>query len=605
MTTEKDNNQSTNSSPKQDEEISWPGLDQDIENQDQDKQDQDQEQESSDAESVSEQPVPDGYDVEVLLPESHNGDEEIDWPEFEAEGRDQDNLDQDQAREDTGEEPSASRPSTDLQDVETLLPKSLNGDVEELTEQGSDQSETPPEYQSDSPEESESDLPAQGWEATYPSFKDPVVVYWEDQSFLIEKGRIIANMKPEDSGSFCYAFADMAEGDGPGIMRISGEIKYAPVLARKRAEEMGIMSPEMTFHTYQTIKKDKLEADILYHVLPRTRLEQLKSECSTAEGCVLFDGTSLLLGLLKKLARTSIQAIALHCETSILVVVGNARQIYLAQRFPLFSSDEQELQSMISGVDSELQNLQATQKNTLNELQFIEVWSQKALPAMPETQIPVNIWPVAKYDLDGQDVYSALPQALKKIDFSESIMGSAESLVRPLQIWEKWLRITFLAVTLLLGVQIWLNWNMETSLGKQSAFLKDQVLELEEKIGSYSYDQVQGQKQLSRVSSLINDLQLAVQAPPPGWIWNVFLSARPDDWKVDTLDFSYKDFKIDVQSSGKVDKDPPAAENEFRSFQKGLKEQGFIIQNAELQLGAQQAYFKLSVSYIWDQQGGE
>jgi len=439
------------------------------------------------------------------------------------------------------------------------------------------------------------------WVEVWPKTHIPFFVAWQDQMWMFQDGQACRGVDVASCRTFCYAIHDFPEEDGPGLMRVTGETKYAGVLARKRAEEMGDLGTETQFHTYKVVKRGKQEADVLYHIFPQTRLEQAQSACKAATGCVLFDPVGLLLGLLRKGGKTAQQALALHMESSAVVLAGNGEEIFLARRYPLLSVADHELTTVLRTIDQDLQLVQQERAISFSGLQWIEAVVQEQTPALPEMQLPLQPWPLVRFAMEEGMVWSALPEVLDFVDPRDALMGRKERVLRPLEKWEKWLRTGLFAAAAVLAVLAWTGSQVEHRLEAKTGRLESEVRSLEQRLQSYSYE-IEGRDDVQNVVGLIQELALAGQAPSVGQVWNAFLAARPTDWQIERLRFSFQTGAITAQASGVVVEDPRRAEQGLRVFRRRLVEQGFAIADTRLQLRAERAQFALDVRYPW---GGE
>ena len=462
------------------------------------------------------------------------------------------------------------------------------------------QRETPPAASDANGGQSENDTPLfPPWtQASPPKRQVPFFLHWEEQLWQFANGQAVQGAAIADSPGFCQVVYDFPEEEGPSVMRVSGDAKYAGVLGRKRAEEMGDLGPESRFQSYKIIKRSKQEADVLYHILPQSRLEQAKSACQAAPGCVLFDGVGLLLGLLRKAGKKAEQAVALHLETSVVLLVGNSQDIAVARRYPLLGTSHQELTTVVQTIDQDLRIAQDEQAVTLTDLQWIEALVRGEPPELPDTQVPIHPWPLVSFTLDGETVWTALPWLLHMADPRDGLLGQQERVLRPLELWEKWLRTGLLAAAVVLGGLAWTGTQVESRLETATDRKAQAVRDLEQELQGYSYT-VEGQDKIQHLVDLVQELRLAGEAPSVGRIWNAFLTSRPSGWQIERVRFSFQDGAIEVRSSGVVGEDPRRAEQGMRLFREQVVRNGFTVTSSQLQLRAEQAQFSLHVRYPW------
>lgn len=519
-----------------------------------------------------------------------------------AASRDSEHNDQGEAfaRLETWELEPADKESKDsdpaLQEPEVLLPPSRE-EAEGQQTAANDSLEAETASQTGKTASSQHEAGGKWVEVSPEEGNIPFQIHRQDGVWIFENGSVRSARQPADCGAFCYVLDDFPEEAGPALIRVTGEIRYAHILARKRAEEMGDLGPEEVFHAYETIKKGKQEADVLYHIYPQARLSQAKAACTLPDGCVLMDGPGLLLSLLRKGGKKW-KALALRCDSSVVLMAGRGGSVILARRYPLFSESAGELDTVMANMDQDLRLAQEEQGVSFSGLQWIETCVQKQLPSLPASEIPLQPWPVVRFQYEEMPVWTAVPALLELADPRDALQGREEKYVRPLQLWEKWLRTALLGGALILAGMTWVNWGVAQHLSDQASQKERALRSLENKITSFTYD-VLGKKRAEQTVSLVHDLALAGDAPSPVQVWNAFLHARPSGWKIDTLRFSFHNPDVEAKAEGVVVGDPGQAEQELRLFRQGLNRQGFETADTSLRLKAKEADFSVSVRYPW------
>jgi hypothetical protein len=254
-------------------------------------------------------------------------------------------------------------------------------------------------------------------------------------------------------------------------------------------------------------------------------------------------------------------------------------------------------------MDQDLRLVQEEQGVSFSGLQWIEICVQEQLPNLPASEIPLQLWPVYRFHYEETLIWSAVPGLLEITDPRDALQGGEEKYVRPLQLWEKWLRVALLGGALILAGITWVNWGVAQHLSDQASYKESAVRSLEHKLTSFNYD-IYGQEQAEQAVSLIHDLRLASDAPSLVQIWNAFLHARPSGWKIDTLRFSFHN-PIEARAEGVVAGDPGQVEQELRLFRQGLKRQGFEAADTSLRLKAEEADFSVSARYAWGKENSK
>ncbi len=415
--------------------------------------------------------------------------------------------------------------------------------------------------------------------------------------FFNKNNRVLVSSEISDSKSFCYAFFDFPQEEGPEQTHIQAEAKYAHILARRQAEQRGDIGSDSFFHTYQTVKTGRNESELIYHIIPRTLLEKAKSACQIPAGCVLMDWTGLLLGLLRK-GGQKVQALALRAESSILVVAGNASRVKLIRRYPLFSEAKDNMANVLEMIEHDLDICRREQTANFSELQWIETYLSSHPQKLPRLGIPVRPWPLVCYTHDKQPVWTALPFLLDAVDPGLALHGSGERYVRPLQVIEKWACMLLIIAAAALGFIHWINLEVDSSLNARAAMLEREVNLLEGKIQGYDYS-VRGLNDVAGSVELVNDLLRGLAAPTPVSAWNLFFHSWPEGWKLTSIMLSYENQNISIQAQGVVDENPRQAARQSRGFRQELVQKGFELDEISINLMSEQAEFTVMVNYPW------
>ena len=432
---------------------------------------------------------------------------------------------------------------------------------------------------------------------------NPVVRYnfflnWNGMTlFFDKKSRVITRSEVTDSKSFCYSFCDFPQEEGPEQTYIQAEAKYAHILARRQAQQAGELTADSVFHTYQTVKTGRNESELVYHIIPRTLLENTKAACQIPAGCVLMDWTGLLLGLLKKGGKKD-QAIALRAESSIIIIAGNAVRVKLIRRYQLFSESQDIMENVQNMIEHDLDICRREKSADFSELQWIESFSSWPPAKLPRLRLPVRPWPMVAYTYENQTIGTALPLLLDTVDPGLALQGSYEKYVRPLQVIEKWAWLLLIVAASALGFIHWINQEVDSKLNARVAMLEKEVEFLEHKVQQYQYD-VQGINDVAGAVDLTENLLRALVAPTYVSVWNLFFHSWPEGWKLTGITLSYENRVIVIQAQGTIDKNPDQTARQFLKFRQALAERGFELKDIEMNLMHQEAEFTIMLGYPW------
>ncbi|EFI35250.1 hypothetical protein Dthio_PD2661 [Desulfonatronospira thiodismutans ASO3-1] len=431
-----------------------------------------------------------------------------------------------------------------------------------------------------------------------PAVRHDFYLQWQGRTLCFNKDSMaVTSSEISQSSSFCFVFVDFPQDEGPEQVYVQGDAKFAPILARRQAEQKGELGSDSVYHVYKVEKTGKNESEIVYHIIPRTLLEKAKSECYIPAGCVLMDWTGLLLSLLKKGGRKD-QAIALHAESSILVVAGNSSRVKLVRRYPLFSGKKGGLGNVPGMIEHDLELCRREKGADFSEVQWIEICRASRQEELPRLGLPVRPWPLARYTHGKTSLWSALPFLLDAVEPSLALYGEKERYVRPLQVVEKWAWLILIAGAAALGYIGWMNHSVADRLNDRTATLEKDVDILENKVQSYVYH-VKGTDEVDGAFELAGDLSRALAAPSPVQIWNSFFGSWPDDWQLIDILFSYDDGAIRIQAEGLVSSNPGQSARQSSRFRQQLTGYGFEIEQVDMDLKSKEARFVITASYPW------
>ena len=431
-----------------------------------------------------------------------------------------------------------------------------------------------------------------------PAVRYDFFLQWQGQTLYFSKDRMTVNRsKIAGSGSFCYVFTDFPQDEGPGQVFIQGDVRYAEILARRQAEQKGELGPDSVFHTYWKVKHGKNEAELIYHIIPRSMLQEAKNACRVPAGCVLMDWTGLLLSLLKKAGKKD-QAIALHAESSILVVAGNSSRVKLVRRYQVFTGKKGGLGNVSGMIEHDLELCRREKSADFSELQWIEVYKSSTPDKLPQMGIQVRPWPMARYTQGNQTVWSALPFLLNAVDPGLALYGSGERYVRPLQTLEKWACLILAVSAATMGYITWMNQEADEKLNARVAMLEQEVQSLEKKVQGHTHN-LEGIDDIAGTIDLAGDISRALAAPSPVRSWNLFFGSWPKGWALTTISMTYENRYIKIQAQGLAESDPKQTARQSSRFRRELVRNGFEINEVDMNLMSEEAEFVIMVSYPW------
>lgn len=436
---------------------------------------------------------------------------------------------------------------------------------------------------------------AWNWKEDRSGFR-PFVFQFMSELYRFSRGRVD---RIDDMGSMSGYFTYLAhyeEAPGLGLLTLNTELRYANVLARKRLEELGELTPEGVLKVFASRKLEGGQVSVFYEVLPRDKHVAItETYNSYGPGFIIHDTVSLLYGLLKRAGR-GVHAYALHLPGNIVLVAGSNGNVHLTRRYTLVGEDEQ---AIIEGIHALSQDLQAMERNMgqkLDKVDWIQGLAWDLEIPKPAVEVALNPWPMQRMTLDGQEVWSALPMAIAKSQNAAAIGPKEEMYLRPLEQAEKFIWALLLALAIVAAFGAFSMQGVSSDMQASARSMRSQMNAMEADI--------QARKVEAEFSALEPTLQLAgnfkqaAVSPPFGEMWNYLASLKPEEIRVDGLDFSYQPESVVLRIEGEVQRDLSGAQFIFNSFLEDLEKGGFNVVSQQLDLDVDGNFYSLNLG--WD-----
>ncbi|MEW5774245.1 MAG: hypothetical protein AB1916_12065 [Thermodesulfobacteriota bacterium] len=428
--------------------------------------------------------------------------------------------------------------------------------------------------------------------------------------FIFESDKTLHRFSPgridlvEDVGAMGRYFTylvDFADAPGMGLLTLSTEMKYAPVLARKNLEEIGELSTDGILKIFAKRKLEGGQVSAFYEVLPRDRYAGISEAYQAfAPGFIIFDTVSLLHSLLKRV-RGGVGAVALHLPGAILMLAGKSGQVNLARRYTLIGDDEQALTEGIFALEQDLTALQKNLGQKIPQVEWIEALTPTLNLARPDVEIPIVAWPVHMLTLNGERMWSALPSAIRRASSLDALGPKEELFLRPLEGLEKFVWVVFLALCIVAGLLFFQVNSARQGLDAHIQALSRQNQMAEQDIRSRAVEL--SAQDVEPALNLAREFNLAAVSPPFGEMWNYLASLRPASIRVDALEFAYQQDSLGVRLEGEVEMELTRAQQLFNGFLGTLEKNGFKIDSQQLDLGLEGNYYTLNVRWPLQKEG--
>ncbi len=425
---------------------------------------------------------------------------------------------------------------------------------------------------------------------------------WDDGSRLVLLDGHSARQveKVQECRKFLVYVADYPEVDGLGVLNIQGSFKYAEVLARKRLEERGEMTPDSVLVVYHKQKQPGGITQLLYQVVPRDRYQELQSLPEHhAQGLVVFDTLALLRGLTLRLPSDKVQALALRLHGALLVLVARGQETFLARRYTLLGDGPEALRDALFTVHQDLEMIRGQLPEPVQTLCLAEplLLEPEAPFRQPESlELQLKRLPLMRLEQDGgAPCWSALPPLVRQLPFKAGSFVGQELWLRPLERIEP----LGIAVLFLLGL---LALAYAQLLGVENGTLAADNATLEQRLAALQADTPPPmelpENSVAPFLALAELLAQAREAPSIAGVLQRLGAAKPQTVCIErvSLDYGPRGVQVDLQarSSGGL------AENQLLQLQfiERLEHSGLVLQHRTLALDTESdGEFTLNLLY--------
>lgn len=439
---------------------------------------------------------------------------------------------------------------------------------------------------------------AGGWVVRRPGRYQPFAFDDGQARILFQGARISPLENLDDAGGYLHYLADFPEAQSLGLLDVNSAQKYAPVMARKRLEEQGLLSSDGYFHSYYMHRKSRNEVSVFYQVLPRLRWEQLnRSYRQYPAGFILYDCLGLLYGALQSMGGRRSHALAMHLGESILLLVGRGKEVYIARRYAMFGDSRAALNE---GVQSIRRDIELSQRNLAGEIDvihWIEPLTRNLAWQPPPGGVPVKPMPLARMRMGDAEIYSALPPLFNKISPEAALGPKEERWLRPLELAEKWLWIGLALIILAAGgggLLLKENLRLANDRLDMLALQSEAVEARMPKLPDY------GTEGLQPALNLAHSLDAAAHSPTMSELWNRVSSAKNQDIRVNRFDIYY-DAAVptnpQVVLEGEIELPLTESQQAYNAFLNRLETQGFMVEGQNLQLDLAGNVYEIHLRY--------
>ncbi len=415
--------------------------------------------------------------------------------------------------------------------------------------------------------------------------------------------RIIEEISEVDE--FLYYILDTTSSSEPGIYTVTGAYKYAEILAKKKLEERGEITPEETFLIYHKKKEDKTKTTILYNLLPSNTYENLKRQyLSFPWGMIAFDDIGIACGYLKSIARDKPVCIICEAISSTVMVIGKKGTFFLIRRYGkegILTFSQEDTSSLIE------QDILGFEKDTGINIKEV-IWCPICVIGK-EMEVPnfdsfkLVTLPHVKKDIGETVLYTSVPYIIKSISKNYSLFGKEEKWIRPLERGEKylWGGLFFVSGILFLIFLFFLN--IQRQLEAKSQSLSHTIWAYEQSLNYFSQKIKKGEKgrDYKKLLSFSKDLVRSQEAPSYGFFWKLLDKIRPKGIYLTEMDIHYGKASARLSLIGEIPDTMMQAQQSFSSLLYRLNKAGFKIEEQNINLGLGSSSFLVTLVYKYRQ----
>jgi len=435
-----------------------------------------------------------------------------------------------------------------------------------------------------------------------PSRFSPFVFDFQGQKYLFSSRGIEWIDDISGLGRYFTYLTDYPDAQGMGLLTLSTEKKYADVLARKQLEELGELTADGVLKVFEKRKIEGGQISVFYEVLPREKhIGILETYNAYSDGFIVHDTVSLLYGLLKKFGR-GVHAFALHLPGAILLVAGKNGQAYLTRRYTLIGDDSQALVEGIYALEQDLVALERNLAQKISHVNWLEALTHTLNLPRPGVEIPLVAWPLNSFTLNGEQVWSALPEAVTRSSPQAALGPKEESWLRPLEQAEKWMWAVLLALAVVSLIGIFSMKGVHRDVKTQVQEMRNQMNAIEADLRSRAVNVEL--EDVGPALTLAKDFYQAAASPCFGEMWNYLAGLRPKQIMVDALEMNYGQNDLDVRLEGRVEMYLTSAQQLFTKYMKDLESAGFKVTSQRMDLDLEGNYYSLNLRWPLKREGG-
>ncbi len=432
----------------------------------------------------------------------------------------------------------------------------------------------------------------------------PMVIDTSGEMFFIssEEAKKVKNISNIDN--FLYYILDTTSTSEPGIYTVIGPYKYAEIMAKKKLEERGDITPEETFIIYQKKKEDKTKTTVIYNLIPTNVYDRIREQYNSfSHGMVVFDSMGIACAYLERIAKNDPIGIVCESASSTVMVVGKKGEFLLSRRYEkegLLNFGEEDTSALI---EQDLIRFEKDKGIKVGKIIWCPIFIRGKSPTAPEfTSCETSLLPFIQKEVEGEIIFTSLPYIIEKIPFNYALFGKEERWIRPLEKAEVYLWGTMLFVSCVLIGIFFLFSNTQKRLEAKSKELS-QVIKAYERSLDYFSPKIKGKergKGYNQILSFSQKLIRSQKAPSYGFFWKIMDEIRPKGVYLTEMDVYYGKKSAKVSLTGEIPDTMLQAQQSFSSFLTRLTRAGFKIKEQHINLGLDTSSFLVNLVYSYN-----
>jgi hypothetical protein len=375
-----------------------------------------------------------------------------------------------------------------------------------------------------------------------------------------------------------FYFSEFHDSFECGTLDVSGEKKYARLVARRQLEQEGRLDHDGMLHIFAHHQVDAHVTRIFFQIFDRTAyLSILQKSEDHPSGILVYDPISMLFGLLNTSSGKKDRIFIFHSHKALFALFGRKNKPLFLQKYPVNPPTDQGLKNSLQSMETDFDSM-SRQGRQFQNIVWVEHLSSRPETNLPELPLPVTTLPMESFDSPKARLWSAVPGVLHQLPTKYALGPKHEQRIWPFEKHEKWLHSFLLALVLLLSFAIF---NLH-----QESVHKDQRLEkqmqtnqlIRNKIDDLSQTVVRlDPEEFKSFQEVSSHITRCAKQSSFLQIWNRLASVQPASFKLRKMNLSADERQQIITLSGHIEAHMFEAQHMFSDYMRALKAEGFQV----------------------------